>query len=86
MGSAYAIIRVSNGSWKIEVETNNLQQAHVNFHNLCEAYWNSEDVKQARVYIVDQALVVLKREDIIKDQTSAQAENKKTETKTEAAE
>ena len=60
MGSAYAIIRVSNGSWKIEVETNNLQQAYANFHNLCETYWNTTEVKQARVYVVDQALNALK--------------------------
>lgn len=74
MGSAYAIIRVSNGSWKIETETNNLQQAYVNFHNLCETYWSNADVTQARVYVVDQALNVLKREDIIKGLLHEQTE------------
>lgn len=89
MGNAYAVIRISNGNWKIETETNNLQQAYINFHGLCETYWNASDVTQARVYVVDQALNVLKREDIIKgllpEQTNTQTNTQTNNEQTEAA-
>jgi len=74
MGNAYAVIRISNGNWKIESETNDLKQAYVKFHNLCETYWNTAEVTQARVYVVDQAFNILKREDIIKGLLPEQTE------------
>ena len=60
----YAIITMVNGNWKIEVETNNLQQAKVNFHNKCAALWNASDVTLARVWIVDQSLGQIESEEI----------------------
>lgn len=64
MGSAYAIIKVVNGSFAVEVETNDEKQANVNFHQLCTTLWNAEDVTQAFVAIVNQQLSVLKSETI----------------------
>ena len=60
----YAIISVINGNWKIEVETNNLQQAKVNFHQKCATLWNASDVTLARVWIVDQSLGQIESEEI----------------------
>ena len=67
----YAIISVINGNWKIEQETNNLQNAKVNFHNKCAALWNASDVTLARVWIVDQSLGQIESEEIYHE---AQAE------------
>lgn len=60
----YAIISVINGNWKIEVETNDLQQAKVNFHDKCKILWNASDVTLARVWIVDQSLGLIDSEEI----------------------
>lgn len=60
----YAIIKVVNGSFAVEVETNDEKQANVNFHQLCTTLWNAEDVTQAFVTIVNQQLSVLKSETI----------------------
>ena len=60
----YAIITMINGNWKIEVETNNLQQAKVNFHDKCKILWNASDVTLARVWIVDQSLNLIDSEEI----------------------
>lgn len=60
----YAIIKVVNGSFAVEVETNDEKQANVNFHQLCTTLWNAEDVTQAFVAIVNQQLSVLKSETI----------------------
>ena len=60
----YAIITMVNGNWKIEVESNNLQQVTTNFHTKCAALSNASDVTLARVWVVDQSLNVLKSEEI----------------------
>ena len=60
----YAIITMINGNWKIEVETNDLQQAKVNFHDKCKILWNASDVTLARVWIVDQSLNLIDSEEI----------------------
>ena len=52
----YAIISVVNGNWKIDVETENLQQARVNYHDRCKTLWNAPDVVTAYVYLVDPTL------------------------------
>ena len=67
----YAIISVINGSWNIEVETNNLQQAKVNFHQRCATLWNASDVTLARVWIVDQSLGQIESEEIRHDKETA---------------
>lgn len=58
----YAIITVINGSYKVEVESNDLNQVNVNFHSKCTTLWNAQDVSQAFVAIVDQRLSILKSE------------------------
>ena len=60
----YAIITMINGNWKIEVETNDLQQATTNFHTQCAALSNEPTVTLARVWVVDQSLSVIKSETI----------------------
>ena len=60
----YAIISCINGNWKIEVESNNLQQVRINFHQKCATLWNAPDVTLARVWIVDQSLGVIDSEEI----------------------
>ena len=60
----YAIITMVNGNWKIEVETNDLKQAKVNFHQKCATLWNASDVTLARVWVVDQSLGIIEREEI----------------------
>lgn len=60
----YAIIKVVNGNYAVEVETNDKKQANVNFHQLCTTLWNAEDVSLAFVAIVDQHLFILKSEEI----------------------
>lgn len=60
----YAIITMINGNWKIEVESNNLQQVTTNFHTKCAALSNEPTVTLARVWVVDQSLSVIKSETI----------------------
>lgn len=56
----YAVISCTNGNFKIESEHgDNLQAAIVNFHNICAAFWNAQDVITAKVEIVDEALNVV---------------------------
>ena len=66
----YAIISVINGNWKIEQETNNLQNAKVNFHQKCATLWNASDVTLARVWIVDQSLGQIESEEIYHETAS----------------
>lgn len=56
----YAIIRVSNGNYKVEAEgITNLDNAKVQFHALCQTYWNAPDVITACVMIADESLDVV---------------------------
>jgi len=56
----YAVISNVNGVFKIESEHgDNLQAAIVNFHNICAALWNVQDVITAKVEVVDEALNVV---------------------------
>jgi hypothetical protein len=59
MKMQYALITMINGNFKIEVETNDLQQVTVNFHQKCASLWNAKDVLQARVAIIGQTLGVV---------------------------
>lgn len=52
----YSILVCVNGNFKIEVETSDLNNAKVNFHRICQNYWNSTDVLSATVKIVDENL------------------------------
>ena len=60
----YAIITMINGNWKVEVESNNLQQVTTNFHTKCAALSNEPSVTLARVWVVDQSLSIIKSEEI----------------------
>lgn len=53
----YAVISVSNGTFKIEAECGeNLQQAIVLFHQKCAAFWNAPDVLKCCIKVVDEDL------------------------------
>ena len=60
----YAIISVINGNYKVEVESNSLQQVRTNFHQKCAALWNASDVTLARIAIIDQAFNQIDFEEI----------------------
>lgn len=68
----YAIITMINGNWKVEVESNNLQQVTTNFHTKCATLSNEPTVTLARIWVVDQSLAVIKSETI--DHTTEAAE------------
>ena len=53
----YAIIKCINGNYFIHTEgITELNNAKINFHNLCETLWNAPDVITAKVMIVDEQL------------------------------
>lgn len=53
----YAIIKCINGNYFIHAEgITELNNAKINFHNLCETLWNTPDVITAKVMIVDEQL------------------------------
>ena len=52
----YSILVCVNGNFKIEIETSDLNNAKVNFHSICQNYWNAPDVLSATVKIVDENL------------------------------
>lgn len=65
----YAVVKVTNGNFAIHAEGfTDLSKAKVNFHGLCESFWNAEDVETACVMIVDENLDVAEgyKESIIK--------------------
>ena len=55
----YAIIKCSNGTFTIDSEWTDLTQAKVKFHDVCKTLWNSVDVLNAKVEIVDEQLNVV---------------------------
>lgn len=53
----YAIIKVVNGNYVVEVEgITNLDNAKINFHNLCKNLWAASDCNTATVIIADENL------------------------------
>ena len=53
----YAIIRVSNGAYNVEAEgITDINSAKVQYHGICQTYWNALDVKTACVMLVDENL------------------------------
>lgn len=53
----YAILRVSNGTYKIEAEgITDINSAKVQYFGLCQTYCNAPDVKKACLMIVDENL------------------------------
>lgn len=56
----YAIIKVINGNYFIHAEGfTDLNSAKVSFHGLCQVLWNTSDVYNACVAIVDENLEVV---------------------------
>ena len=52
----YAIIVCVNGTFSVQAENLTLESAKVNFHGLCQTYWNAPDVQTAYVMIADEQL------------------------------
>ena len=52
----YAIIACVNGTYSVQAEGMTLEAAKVNFHGLCQTYWNAPDVLSAYVMIADEQL------------------------------
>lgn len=52
----YAIIVCVNGTFSVQAENLTLESAKVNFHGLCQTYWNAPDVLSAYVMIADEQL------------------------------
>lgn len=52
----YAVIIVSNGSFRIESEHSDLNAAKVKFHDVCKTHWNAPDVSTAEIMIADEQL------------------------------
>lgn len=56
----YAVIKVVNGNYSIHAEgIEDIVNAKVNYHGLCQTLWNSPDVKTATVAIEDENLYVV---------------------------
>lgn len=52
----YAVITCTNGVFTVQAENLTLESAKVNFHGLCQTYWNAPDVQSAYVMIADEQL------------------------------
>lgn len=52
----YAILRVSNGIYKIEAESTDINSAKVQYFGLCQTYCNAPDVEKACLMIIDENL------------------------------
>ena len=55
----YSIIKVVNGNFSVAVETADLNNAKVNFHDLCKSLWSAADVVTACVIIADENLNIV---------------------------
>ena len=59
----FAVIHCSNGVFTIDSEwTDDKIAAIVNFHTVCTALWNAEDVEKAAVTLVNEKFETLKLE------------------------
>ena len=57
--SKYSTIKVVNGQFAINTETDNLQSAIIQFHSLAQTLWNAPDVATAKIAIMDEQLNVV---------------------------
>lgn len=64
----YAVIAVVNGTFTVKTEHDNLNSAIISFHSVCTTLWNSEDVQNATVAIVDEKMRFAKVEYIHYDE------------------
>lgn len=58
----YSVIVCTNGAFKIQAEDLEKEQALVNFHSTCTTLWNSADVENAAVVVVDEKFRIYKIE------------------------
>ena len=71
--SKYSTVKCVNGQFAINTETDNLQQAIVQFHSLAQMLWNAPDVEKAKIAIMDEQLnVVDKYSEFIHHEVSAE--------------
>lgn len=53
----YAIITVSNGTYKVEAEgIKTIEAGKVAFHGKCQVFWNAPDVIDGTVMLADENL------------------------------
>ena len=50
------VIKSANGNVEVASEWNNLNSAKVAYHDLCKVFWNSPDVLDGVIAIVDSHL------------------------------
>ena len=55
----YAVVKCINGSFSIDSEWTDKEQAIMQWHNVCRTLWASQDVESATVEIVDKTLKML---------------------------
>ena len=54
-----SLVTCINGTFKIEAEGLDEQQAKVLYHQMCAAFWNASDVLLGQVSILNQQLQVV---------------------------
>jgi len=55
----FSTVKVVNGQFAINTETDNLQSAIIQFHSLAQDLWNAPDVATAKIAIMDEQLNVV---------------------------
>lgn len=76
----YAIIACINSSFAVKAEYSALDTARVGFHQQCATLWNTEDVTDATVSIVDENLTTVITEHIYHAVTTTEETGTDTET------
>lgn len=64
----YAVAQCSNGNFSIVSEWTDKDKAIVNFHSVCTALWNAQDVEHATVTVIDERFTIHKIEFIKYDE------------------
>lgn len=55
----FSTVKVVNGQFAINTETDSLQSAIIQFHSLAQMLWNAPDVEKAKIAIMDEQLNVV---------------------------
>lgn len=64
----YAVAQCSNGNFSVISEWTDKNNAIVNFHSVCTALWNAQDVEHATAVVVDEKFAIHKIEYIKYDE------------------
>ena len=64
----YAVAKCSNSNFFIESEWTDKDKAIVNFHSVCTALWNAQDVEHATAVVIDEKFIIHKIEYIKYDE------------------